>query len=85
MQEPSLGEEDRSSLRELLTTGSPVLKFLGDLERQIRDKERAIATTPLFTEENRLKVIQDQGVVKGLMQAVQILLDAAEERNEDYE
>ena len=84
VQQP-LPEDMGRRLADYLGSDSPVLRALSLVLKQAEESSKGLAMLDFTTEEGRLKAIRQQGVVEGLVMAVEIALRPVREMDRGRE
>ena len=79
-----MGEEPQPEdlgklLRPLISSDGPLLRALALVLKQATELSKGLATIDFTTDEGRLKAIRQQGVIEGLVMAVEIVIRPVKE------
>lgn len=70
-------------LKPYLSSDSPLLAVLGQIERQAQEIAASLQGSNLMTDEGRFEALKTQGVVQGMRQAVEMFISPLSEVEED--
>lgn len=78
-----LPEGFKNELRSLLSSESPFMAMLGQVQRRAHEMAWSLQAADLTTDEGRMKALKDQGTVQGLLMAIEVMLAPVMEGEED--
>lgn len=78
----SLPENFGKLLRPLLSSDGPLLAALGQIRRRAQEMAWSLQVADLTSEEGRADALKKQGMINGLMQAIDVVLDPVKDLEE---